>query len=103
MAIEGSTLASAELRTFTNGVITETVTVGLSDVDMLAVDLVGGVAYEIDVDNGNDSYLRIFDRFGNEVMANDDGADFGEAAGLNPYVQFMANYTGRYYIAFSPY
>lgn len=84
MAIDGSTLLAADLRTFTSGVISETFSIGLADVDMIAVDLVGGRAYEIDVDNGNDSYMRIFDQFGNEVMANDDGNDQGEAAGLNP-------------------
>jgi Ca2+-binding RTX toxin-like protein len=58
--------------------------------------------YEIDADAGNDSYLRIFDQFGIEVMANDDNFDSGEAAGTNPYVQFMANHSGRSYFAFSP-
>jgi Ca2+-binding RTX toxin-like protein len=103
MAFDGNTMSTAELRTFTGGVINETFNVSGSDVDMMAVDLVAGRMYEIDADAGNDSYLRIFDAFGNEVMANDDNFDSGEAAGANPYVQFMANYTGRYYIAFSPY
>jgi Ca2+-binding RTX toxin-like protein len=103
MAFEGSTMGAAEVRTFAGGIITEQFIVSLADVDMLQVELVGGRTYEIDVDNGNDSLLRIFDAFGNEVKRNDDGFDLGEATGLQPYTQFMANYSGRYYLAFSPY
>lgn len=103
MAFDANTIGMASVVPFTGGIISETFNVGASDVDMMAVDLVAGRRYDIDADGGNDSYLRIFDAFGNEVMANDDNFASGEAAGTNPYVQFMANYTGRYYIAFSPY
>jgi Ca2+-binding RTX toxin-like protein len=103
MAFEGNTLAEAELRTLVGGVLNETFNISFSDVDIVRLDLVGGRTYEIDVDNGNDSTLRIFDAFGNEVKAVDDGFDLGEAFGLQPYTQFMANYSGAYYLAFSPY
>lgn len=103
MSFDGSVISSAIPRTFTLGQLTETFNISGVDVDMIAVDLVGGEAYEIDVDNGNDSYLRIFDQFGVEVQAVDDGFDLGEAFGVQPYAQFMANYSGRYYFAFSPY
>jgi Ca2+-binding RTX toxin-like protein len=103
VAFEASTIDAAVVLTFAGGVINETYTVGGADVDMFAVDLIGGRMYEFDSDGGNDTFLRIFDIFGNEVARNDDGRDFGEAFSLNPYMQFMANYTGRYYVAYSPY
>lgn len=103
MAINANTLAAAVAVPFTGGFINETFNVGGIDVDIMAVNFVAGHRYDIDVDSGNDSYLRIFDAFGNEVKAIDDDFAPGEAAGLNPYAQFMANYTGVYYIAFSPY
>lgn len=103
MAFESATISTAQVLTFKNGVINETYTVGGADVDMFAVDLIGGGMYEFDSDTGNDSFLRIFDAFGTEVTRNDDGADFSEVASTNPYTQFHANYTGRYYVAYSPY
>jgi Ca2+-binding RTX toxin-like protein len=103
MAFEASVIADATVLTFTGGIITESYTVGGADVDMFAVDLVGGRMYEFDSDGGNDTFLRIFDAFGNEVARQDDGADSGESASTNPYMQFMANYTGRYYVAYSAY
>jgi Ca2+-binding RTX toxin-like protein len=103
MAFDGNTLAAADLRTFTSGVISETFTLGGTDVDIMAVDLSASAGYRIDVDGGNDSYLRIFDLFGIEMRANDDNFDAGEAAGGNPFVHFVPGYSGRYYLAFSPY
>lgn len=102
MSFDGSTLATAELKTFTGGVINETFLIGFADVDMMAVDLVGGRTYEFDVDGGNDAYLRIFDAFGNEVKANDDGFDSGELFTTQPYTQFVAGHSGRFYVAMSP-
>lgn len=103
MAIDANTIQAAELGAFAGGLLNETFSVSLADVDILAVDLTGGRMYEIDVDGGNDSYLRIFDERGVEVMAVDDSFDFGEAPGAQPYANFMANYSGRHYLAFSPY
>lgn len=50
---------------------------------------------------GGDAYVRIFDRFGNEVKAIDDDFDNGEAFSNDFYTQFIPNYTGRYYFAVS--
>jgi Ca2+-binding RTX toxin-like protein len=103
MSFDASTIGTATVVPFTGGVINETFNVGGTDVDILAVDLVFSAGYRIDVDGGNDSYLRIFDQFGVEVRANDDNFDAGEAAGTNPFVHFVPGYSGRYYLAFSPY
>jgi Ca2+-binding RTX toxin-like protein len=103
MAFDGDTLAAADQVTFAGGQIAETFSVAAADVDMIAVDLVAGRMYEIDIDNGNDTLLRIFDAFGSEIRMIDDGYDLGELPGQNPYTQFTATYTGRYYFAFSPY
>jgi hypothetical protein len=68
---------------------------------------VAGRSYEIDADSalGNgDAYIRVFDRFGNEVKSNDDGLDSGEGIGGNLgdfYTQLVANYTGLYYFSVS--
>jgi len=65
------------------------------------------VTYEIDTDDTSsvgDPYVRVFDRYGNEVKSEDDGADSDEAPPLNPtdaYTQLVANYSGRYYVAIS--
>jgi Ca2+-binding RTX toxin-like protein len=103
MAFDASTLNGAVLVPFVSGIINETFSVGGNDVDIMAIDLVAGRMYRLDVDPGNDSYLRIFDAFGNEVFANDDNFDTDETAGLAPYVQFTASYTGRFYVGLSPY
>ncbi len=104
MPFDASTLSTAQIRGFGIGTtVTDTFSVGGSGVAMFAIDLVAGRTYEIDADDGNDTFLRIFDAFGVEVFRNDDGTDTGEAASGNPYAQFMAAYAGRYYIAFSPY
>ena len=107
MPFEASTLSTATVGIFTGGSFTDTFVVGFSDVDMVALDLVEGRSYEIDVDNGTagDFYLRIFDQFGIEVKANDDGNFSGDNTvfSLSPYTQFTPNYSGRYYVAISPY
>ena len=107
MSFEGSTIASASTLTFSAGVISDTFSAGASDVDMFRLELVAGHSYTIDVDNGTsgDFYLRIFDANGNEVRANDDGFRSADDVvfSLSPYVEFVPNFSGSYYIAISPY
>ena len=105
MSFDGSTIGAATTATFTSGVIADTFSVGSADVDMFKVELVAGEIYEVDVDNGGDFYLRIFDANGNEVIANDDGSRATDdvVSAQSPYVRFVANYSGAYYIAISPY
>jgi Ca2+-binding RTX toxin-like protein len=107
MAFDGSTIAAATTGTFVGSVYSDTFSVGGSDVDMVALDLSVGQIYEIDVDNGvaGDFVLRVFDEFGTEVYFSDDGgrATDDVVFSLSPYGQFIPNYTGRYYLAISPY
>ena len=105
MSFDGSTIAAASTATFAGGVFTDTFMVGNTDVDMVKIELVAGQIYEVDVDNGGDFYLRIFDANGNEVIANDDGSRSNDdvVSAQSPYVRFVANYSGAYYIAISPY
>ena len=106
MPFEASTIATATLGSFVGGSFSDTFVVGGSDVDMIALDLVEGQFYEFDIDNGTagDFYLRIFDQFGVEVRANDDGnfSTDNVVFSLSPYLRVTPNYTGRYYIAISP-
>ncbi len=101
MAIEGDTISTSDIRVVGSNPLVETFTLNGAEVDMMSVQLVGWVTYIIDVDGGNDSYLRVFDTFGNEVYAQDDGGAPGDPAGTAPFADFYASYTGTYYIAFS--
>jgi len=108
MAITAQTIGAAALGTFTAGIYTDTFSLNTgSDIAMVALDLIAGVTYEIDTDDPTafgDAYIRVFDRYGNEVKSEDDGADSDEAVPVNPldaYTQFVANYSGRYYVAVS--
>ena len=105
LAFDGSTLDAAPAGSFVGGIYSDTFTVGFSDVDMVKLILNAGELYSVDVDNGGDFYLRIFDAFGNEVKANDDGARATDDVvnSLSPYVEFTPNYSGTYYLAISPY
>lgn len=105
MPFDGSTFAAATPVTFTLGVFTDTFQVGFSDVDMVRIDLVAGRTYFLDIDNGLDFLLRVFDAFGTEVFLNDDGARSTDNVvnALSPYGEFTPNYTGTYYIAVSPF
>jgi Ca2+-binding RTX toxin-like protein len=106
MPFNGQTIASAPLGSFVGATFSDTFTVGFTEVDMVALDLVAGVIYDVDVDNGlaGDFYLRIFDQFGNEVRGLDDGFLASDNVILNesPYLEFAPNYSGRYYFAISP-
>jgi len=103
MAIEADIISTSTIGAFNSGIYAESFQVGGADVDMVGLPLEGGRSYEIDVDNGGDFMLRVFDGCGTELKANDDGADFGELAGLSPYTQFKPAVSGVYYVAVSPY
>lgn len=108
MAFDGNTLDAAEVGTFVSGVFTDTFSISSTlDVDMVRLDLVQGSLYQFDIDHGTagDLYLRIFDAFGNEVRANDDGFRSVDDVvfSLSPFLDFAPNYSGTYYIAISPY
>ncbi len=106
MAFESSTIGTATVGSFVGTVFSDTFTVGSSDVDMIALDLTEGLFYEFDIDNATagDFYLRIFDQFGVEVRAVDDGNFSSDDVvfSLSPYLRVTPNYTGRYYAAVSP-
>ena len=106
MPFNATTIGAATTGVFGGVTFSDTFDVGGSKVNMIALDLTEGQFYEIDIDNGiaGDFYLRIFDEFGVEVRANDDGnfANDNVNFSLSPYLRFTPNYTGRYYIAVSP-
>ena len=107
MAFDGSTISAATTGTFTSGVFTDSFSISTTiDVDMVAITLEAGNGYQIDIDHGiaSDLHLRIFDMFGNEVRANDDGFRSVDDVvfSLSPFVDFTPNYTGTYYIARQP-
>ncbi len=107
MAFDGSTISTATTATLVAGVFTDTFSLSATDVDMVRIDLVAGQRYQIDIDNGTagDFHLRIFDAFGSEVRANDDGFRSNDDVvfSLSPWIEFAPNYSGIYYVAISPY
>lgn len=107
MPFNATTIGTAPTGTPVNGVFTDTFDVGFNEVNMVALTLDAGTLYAVDVDNGlaGDFFLRIFDAFGVEVKANDDGNRSNDDVvfSLSPWVEFTPNYTGRYYFAISPY
>ena len=107
MAFDGSTIFTATTATLVGGVFTDTFDLFSTDVDMVRIDLVAGRLYQIDIDNGTagDFHLRIFDAFGSEVRANDDGFRTNDNVvfSLSPWIEFAPNYSGTYYVAVSPY
>jgi hypothetical protein len=52
MPFDGSTIIAATLATFDFGQFPDTFSVSGSDVDMVRIDLMAGVHYLFDVDNG---------------------------------------------------
>ena len=105
MAFEASTILTTTSGVFVGGSFSDTFTVGFGDVDMVALTLLAGQSYSFDVDNATagDLYLRIFDAFGNEVRANDDGNRSTDDVVFSPspYIEFNPNYSGTYYAAVS--
>ncbi|MGQ0566416.1 MAG: calcium-binding protein [Gemmobacter sp.] len=106
MAFDGNIFSVAEIATFTSGTFLDSFTLPSADVDMVRIELVAGNTYQIDEDNlaSGDAFLRIFDAFGNEVRAVDDGSFLTDDVVLvqSPYAVFMPNYSGTYYVALSP-
>jgi len=82
---------------------------GPGDVAMLAVTLIAGQLYRIHADEDDfvpgsfNGYLRLFDRFGNEVAAGtEQRCDFNpEGFFIEPNTYYTANYTGTFYVAIS--
>ncbi len=99
MAFDGSTLATADVRTVD---FTDSFSITGNDVDMVRVTLTQGVSYSFNVNAGaGDTYLRIFDAFGKEVKANNNGNEPGAPATVNSYAEIIAEYTGTFYVALS--
>lgn len=81
----------------------------LSDVDLYRFELDRGAGIIIDLDTldppgdtrGLDSYLRVFDGEGNELVFNDDYSPESEAFSSDSYLGFIANQTGDYYVGVS--
>jgi Ca2+-binding RTX toxin-like protein len=108
MPFNSTALGTATTGSFVADVFSDSFDVGFNEVNMVALQLQAGTVYTVDVDNsGNvaDLYLRIFDAFGVEVRANDDGNRSGDdlVFSLSPWVEFAPNYTGLHYFAISPY
>lgn len=75
------------------------------DQDWVAVDLVAGETYAIDllgaisgVGTLSDPYLRLYDSAGNLIAENDDGG-----VSFESFLSFVASYTGTYYISAGAY
>ena len=81
----------------------------LSDVDLYKFQLDRGQGITLDIDTLNaendagnfDSYLRVFDRDGNQLAFNDDFSLESEDFSLDSYIGFIANETGEYYVGVS--
>lgn len=79
------------------------------DVDLYHFQLNQGQGITIDLDTNNDinnsssfdSYLRIFDANGRELVFNDDYSTESEEFSLDSYIGFIANQTGDYYVGVS--
>lgn len=77
-----------------------------NDVDMFSVTVRAGQRLAIDIDrpSGNfDSYLRLFDRNGNQLAANDDAPAPDEGSSFESYLAYTFNQAGTYYIGVSGY
>lgn len=78
------------------------------DVDLYRVELDRGDAISIDIDTVEydstlDSALRVFDLDGNELAMSDDNAAPSEVFSLDPYLTFLPDSSGAYYIGVSSY
>ena len=78
-----------------------------TDVDMYRFSVSSGqtVAFDIDRASGSDldSYLRIFDSSGREVVRNDDGQAPGEPFSYESYLEYTFTSGGAYYAGVSGY
>jgi cysteine-rich repeat protein len=80
----------------------------LGDVDFYALEATAGDVVSLDLDrpSGNpapalDSVLGVFDGAGNRLFVNDDGGAPGETRGPLSFLEFVAPYTGTFYIGVS--
>lgn len=94
----------------TEASVTVSGTIGtVSDVDLYQFQLDRGQGITLDVDtiatnsgiDGFDSFLRVFDRLGNELAFNDDSAADSGSFSLDSYAGFIANQPGEYYVGIS--
>lgn len=106
MTFNAQTIGAATTVQLASFTYSDDFSISFAEVDMMAINLVEGRLYEIDIDNGfgGDLYLKIFDQFGAEVRAIDDGSLEIENVifPLSPYLRFTPNFTGLYYFAVSP-
>ena len=77
-----------------------------NDVDLYSLQVNSGDGIILDVDSailssGLDPILRLFDSSGNELAVSDDDAAPGEDFSVDPYLTFVANTTGDYYVGVS--
>jgi Ca2+-binding RTX toxin-like protein len=77
-----------------------------SDVDIFKLQLNAGDGVTIDVDtnedgSGLDSYLRLLDADGNQLAVNDNTPAAGEDLSSDPYLGFVPQTSGDYFIAVS--
>lgn len=68
------------------------------DTDWVAINLVAGEIYGVDLfgtggSGVSDTFLRIYDQYGDLLFSNDDGG-----VGWNSFLNFTATYTGTFYI-----
>jgi hypothetical protein len=75
------------------------------DVDMYAVSVTAGTRLGFDIDHPSgstfDSYLRLFDKNGNQLAANRDASAPGEGATSDSYLEYTFPTAGTYYIGVS--
>jgi uncharacterized delta-60 repeat protein len=73
-----------------------------TDVNVYRFTVTGGRTIEIDVDGATfDSYVRVFDANGVQVVYNNDGAAPGETVGKSSFVRRTFTTGGTYYFAIS--
>lgn len=76
----------------------------IGDIELFGVELQAGGRYEVDVDGGGDTLLRVFDANGHELTFSDDETRRESPAETDfddPYAQLIADYTGAYYFGIS--
>jgi N-acetyl-anhydromuramyl-L-alanine amidase AmpD len=75
------------------------------DVDMFSFEVTAGqrIAFDVDQKNGSnlDSYLRLFNASGIELIYSDDDPAPGESPSSESYFEYTFTSSGRYYVAVS--
>ena len=77
-----------------------------NDIQMFKISVTAGQTVYFDVDHQNknnsfNSYMRIFDEYGNEVAYNDNNRAPGESNSKEPYIEYTFTVGGTYYIGIS--